>query len=110
MAAVTTQLSFVVTVSTTYDKPYPLARKFTTLDHLTKGRIAWNAVTSHLDGAARNFGLDEQIPHDERYALAEEFLEATYKLWEGSWREDAVVKSGQQYTVPGRVRSINHHG
>ncbi|KAJ0415344.1 luciferase-like domain-containing protein [Aspergillus carlsbadensis] len=110
MAAVTTQLSFVVTVSTTYDKPYPLARKFTTLDHLTKGRVAWNVVTSHLDGAARNFGLDEQIPHDERYALAEEFLEATYKLWEGSWRDDAVVKRGLQYAVPGRVRAINHDG
>ncbi|OTB03434.1 hypothetical protein M426DRAFT_23797 [Hypoxylon sp. CI-4A] len=110
MAAVTKNLSFVVTVSTTYENPYLLARKLTTLDHLTKGRISWNVVTSHLEGAARNLGLNTQIPHDERYQIAEEFLTATYKLWEGSWREDAVVKSNGQYTVPGRVRSINHEG
>ncbi|KAF1846191.1 alkanesulfonate monooxygenase [Cucurbitaria berberidis CBS 394.84] len=110
MAAVTKKLSFGVTASTTYENPFLLARRFATLDHLTKGRIAWNAVTSHLESAAKNVGLETQIPHDERYQMADEYLTATYKLWEGSWRDDAVVKDDTQYTMPGRVRYINHEG
>ncbi len=66
MAAATEKLGFGVTVSATYEQPYALARRFSTLDHLTKGRVAWNIVTSYLDGAARNLGLDRQISHDER--------------------------------------------
>ena len=93
MAAATEHLGFGITVSTTYESPYLLARKFSTLDHLTGGRIGWNIVTSLLDSAARNIiGRDRQIPHDERYAIAQEFLEVTYKLWEGSWEPDAVVR------------------
>jgi alkanesulfonate monooxygenase SsuD/methylene tetrahydromethanopterin reductase-like flavin-dependent oxidoreductase (luciferase family) len=110
MAAVTKKLSFGVTASTTYENPFLLARRFATLDHLTKGRIAWNAVTSHLESAARNVGLETQVPHDERYAMAEEYLNVTYKLWESSWRDDAVVKDDKQYSVPGRVRHVNHEG
>lgn len=76
MAAVTKHLSFGVTSSTTYEQPYALARRFSTLDHLTKGRIAWNVVTSYLDSAARNLGLGEtQIAHDERYNIAHEYME-----------------------------------
>lgn len=112
MAAVTKHLSFGITASTTYENPFLLARRFATLDHLTKGRIAWNAVTSHLETAAKNLGLPTQIEHDERYRIAEEFLDATYKLWESSWRDDAVIKDADvgQYAVPGRVRAINHEG
>lgn len=112
MAAVTKHLSFGVTASTTYENPFLLARRFATLDHLTKGRVAWNAVTSHLESAAKNLGLEREIAHDERYEIAEEFLTLTYKLWEGSWRDDAVVKdnSTKQYAVPGRIRHINHEG
>lgn len=112
MAAVTKHLSFGVTASTTYENPFLLARRFATLDHLTKGRIAWNAVTSHLESAAKNVGLETQIAHDKRYEMAEEYLTLTYKLWESSWRDDAVVKDNdtKQYTVPGRVRQINHRG
>ena len=112
MAAVTKSLSFGITSSTTYEHPFSLARRFSTLDHLTKGRVAWNIVTSYLENAARNFGLDTQIPHDTRYAKAEEYVNVTYKLWEGSWRDDAVVQDHKtrQYTVPGRVRRINHEG
>ena len=112
MAAVTKSLSFGITSSTTYEHPFSLARRFSTLDHLTKGRVAWNIVTSYLENAARNFGLDTQIPHDTRYAKAEEYVNVTYKLWEGSWRDDAVVQDHRtrQYTVPGRVRRINHEG
>lgn len=112
MAAVTKHLSFGVTASTTYENPFLLARRFGTLDHLTKGRVAWNAVTSHLESAAKNLGLPTQIEHDKRYEIAEEHLTVCYKLWEGSWRDDAVVKDPEtkQYTVPGRVRTINHQG
>ncbi|SEG54372.1 FMN-dependent oxidoreductase, nitrilotriacetate monooxygenase family [Thermomonospora echinospora] len=112
MAAATRHLGFGVTVSLTYEQPYALARKFTTLDHLTKGRIAWNVVTSYLDSAARNLGLERQLDHDDRYAVAEEFLEVCYKLWEGSWEEDAVVRDVQRgvYTDPAKVHDIGHKG
>ncbi|MGU3499696.1 LLM class flavin-dependent oxidoreductase [Mycobacterium sp. C31M] len=112
MAAVTTHLGFGVTVSTTYEHPYLLARKFSTLDHLTGGRIAWNIVTSQLESAARNLGLERQIPHDERYERAEEFLQVTYKLWEGSWEDDAVVRDRARdiYTDPAKVHGIAHRG
>jgi FMN-dependent oxidoreductase (nitrilotriacetate monooxygenase family) len=110
MAAVTKNLSFGITASTTYENPFLLARRFATLDHLTKGRVAFNAVTSHLDSAAKNIGLDKQIPHDERYAMADEYMTALYELWESSWRDDAVVKDNKSYTLPGRVRYVNHKG
>jgi alkanesulfonate monooxygenase SsuD/methylene tetrahydromethanopterin reductase-like flavin-dependent oxidoreductase (luciferase family) len=81
MAAVTKSLSFGITSSTTYEQPFTLARRFSTLDHLTKGRVAWNIVTSYLPSAV---GLDTEVPHDERYQIADEYLDVTYKLWEGS--------------------------
>ncbi len=112
MAAATRQLSFGVTVSTTYEQPYLLARKFTTLDHLTKGRVAWNVVTSVLESAARNLGLEKQMDHDERYERAQEFLEVTYKLWEGSWEDDAVRRDRDAgiYTDPDKVHPVAHQG
>ncbi|KAI9694338.1 MAG: hypothetical protein M1820_008986 [Bogoriella megaspora] len=112
MAAVTKNLAFGVTASTTYDQPYALARRFSTVDHLSGGRVGWNIVTSYLDSAARNHGLNAQIEHDKRYEMADEYMDVVYKLWEGSWRDDAVVadrKSGT-YAVTGRVRDINHKG
>jgi long-chain alkane monooxygenase len=113
MAAATEYLGFGITVSTTYESPYLVARKFSTLDHLTGGRIGWNIVTSLLDSAARNIiGRDRQIPHDERYAIADEFLEVTYKLWEGSWEPDAVVRDRERgvFTDPAKVHPIDHEG
>jgi FMN-dependent oxidoreductase (nitrilotriacetate monooxygenase family) len=112
MAAVTRHLGFAVTVSSTYERPYQFARKMTTLDHLTEGRIGWNIVTSALDSAARNLGLDQQIPHDERYNIADEFMDVVYKLWEGSWRDDAVVcdVDAGVFVEPARVHPIEHEG
>ncbi|KAK8074467.1 Dimethyl-sulfide monooxygenase [Apiospora hydei] len=112
MAAATRRLVFGVTASVTYEKPYSLARRLSTLDHLSEGRLAWNIVTSYLDSAARNFGLSEQIPHDERYAIAHEYMEVLYKLWEGSFRDDAVVADRETgvYIKPDSVRPINHEG
>ena len=113
MAAATEHLGFGITVSTTYESPYLLARKFSTLDHLTGGRVGWNIVTSLLDSAARNIiGRDRQIPHDERYAIAQEFLEVTYKLWEGSWEPGAVVRDRglNVFTDATKVHDIDHDG
>ncbi|MFD0735380.1 LLM class flavin-dependent oxidoreductase [Planotetraspora mira] len=112
MAAVTRHLGFAVTFSTTYEPPFAHARRMSTLDHLTKGRVAWNVVTSYLRGAARNFGLDDEIEHDLRYEIAEEYLEVLYKLWEGSWEDDAVVRDRERriYTDPEKVHPIDHHG
>jgi long-chain alkane monooxygenase len=112
MAAATENLGFGITVSATYEQPYALARRFSSLDHLTDGRIAWNIVTSYLDGAARNLGMDRQMSHDERYDLAAEVVEVCYKLWEGSWEEDAVVadRENQVYADPEKVHPIGHQG
>ena len=112
MAAHTSRLGFGVTVSTTYEQPYLLARKFTTLDHLTKGRIAWNVVTSQLESAARNLGLEKQMDHDERYERADEFLNVSYKLWQHSWERAALKrdKVAGVYTDPQRVHPVAHKG
>jgi len=112
MAAATKHLGFAITVSTTYEQPYALARKLTTLDHLTGGRIGWNIVTSALESAARNLGHETQVPHDERYAIADEFLEVAYKLWEGSWEDDAVVldRAAGIFADPAKVHPIRHKG
>ncbi|SFN30322.1 FMN-dependent oxidoreductase, nitrilotriacetate monooxygenase family [Pseudonocardia ammonioxydans] len=112
MAAATEKLGFGVTVSATYEQPYALARRFSTLDHLTKGRVAWNIVTSYLDGAARNLGLERQISQDERYEIAEEVVDVCYQLWESSWQDDAVVadRENQVYADPSKVHEIGHKG
>lgn len=112
MAAVTESLGFGITLSLTYEQPYALARRLSTLDHLTGGRVAWNIVTSYLDSAARNLGLDAQIPHDQRYEIADEYLEVCYKLWEGSWEADAVVRDAERgvFTDPAKVHDIEHKG
>ncbi|KKY22147.1 putative xenobiotic compound [Phaeomoniella chlamydospora] len=112
MAAVTENLGFGVTVATTYEQPYHLARRLSTLDHLSGGRVGWNIVTGYLDSAARNLGHTEQPEHDERYAIAEEYVDVMYKLWQSSWRDDAVKLDRQKaiYTDPTLVRKINHEG
>jgi FMN-dependent oxidoreductase (nitrilotriacetate monooxygenase family) len=111
MASVTEHLGFAVTASTTYEQPYSFARKMTTLDHLTKGRIGWNIVTSATASAARNLGRDAQVPHDERYAIAEEFMEVAYKLWEDSWEDDAVIRDPEiGYSDPAKVHPVEHQG
>jgi FMN-dependent oxidoreductase (nitrilotriacetate monooxygenase family) len=112
MSAVTEHLGFGVTCSLTYEHPYTFARRMTTLDHLTQGRVAWNIVTSYLNSAARNLGLDQQLSHDERYDLADEYMQVCYKLWEGSWEDGAVVRDRLKgvYTDPTKVHPIAHRG
>lgn len=112
MAAVTKHLGFGITCNLTYEPPFLFARKMSTLDHLTGGRIGWNIVTGYLDSAARANGLSGQMAHDDRYDLADEYMEVVYKLWEGSWDDGAVRfdrKSGI-YADPTKVRAIHHAG
>jgi len=112
MAQATRHLGFGVTAALSYEHPYPFARRMSTLDHLSGGRIGWNIVTGYLDSAARNLGLSQQLAHDARYDLADEYMDVVYKLWEKSWDDDAVVNDKQRgvYTEPSRVHAINHHG
>ncbi|MEN5300612.1 LLM class flavin-dependent oxidoreductase [Pseudomonas sp. TWI628] len=112
LAAITRNLAFGATVSTTYEHPFSHARRFSTLDHMSNGRIGWNIVTSYLSSAARNFGLEQMIKHDDRYERAEEFMDVAYKLWEGSWADDAVVadKARRVYARGEGVKPINHTG
>ncbi len=112
MAHATRHLGFGVTAALTYEHPYTFARRISTLDHLSGGRIGWNIVTGYLDSAARNLGLGQQMGHDARYDLADEYLDVVYKLWEKSWDDDAVVRDKARgvYTEPSRVHPINHRG
>lgn len=112
MAAATRNLGFGVTSTTAYDHPYSLARKFATLDHLTDGRIGWNVVTSYAQSAARNLGTGTQRSHDDRYAMAAEFIDVALKLWEGSWEDGAAVADAatSTYVDPSRVHEIGHQG
>src|SRR5271154_3035186 len=112
MAYATAHLGFGVTCNLAYEAPFLFARRMATLDHLTRGRIGWNIVTGYLDSAARAMGFDAQMEHDDRYDLADEYLQVVYALWEGGWADDAVKRDRQGgiYTDPQRVRPVHHHG
>ena len=112
MAAVTKNLGFGLTANLTYEAPYLFARRMSTLDHLSRGRVGWNIVTGYLDSAAKAMGLNEQIEHDRRYDQADEYLQVLYKLCEGSWENDAVINDPQQriYAQPDKVHKVKHKG
>lgn len=111
IAAVTSRIGLGATRSTTYSQPYSLAREFSTLDHLSGGRAAWNVVTSVNQGEADNFGLRETLGHDARYDRADEFLEVTHKLWH-SWQPDALLLDAAEgrYADAAKVAAIDHQG
>jgi FMN-dependent oxidoreductase (nitrilotriacetate monooxygenase family) len=112
MAHATTHLGFGITCNLAYEPPYLFARRMSSLDHLTNGRIGWNIVTGYLDSAARGMGVDAQMAHDDRYDLADEYMQVVYALWEGSWDDDAVVcdRKAGVYADPARVRRVRHQG
>ena len=107
----TEHIGLAMTSSILQAHPFEFARRVSTLDHLSGGRVAWNIVTSYQENAARNFGLDRLPEHDARYEQAEEYLEVVYKLWEGSWDDDASVrdKTGA-FSDPDGVHRIHHRG
>ncbi|WP_432544301.1 NtaA/DmoA family FMN-dependent monooxygenase [Kineococcus sp. SYSU DK002] len=112
MAAVTGRLGFAVTASTTFEGPYPNARRFATLDHLTRGRIGWNVVTTSSPVVSALHGREALPPHDVRYDVADEHLELSYRLFEGSWEDGAVLadKAARRYADPRRVHEVHHEG
>src|SRR4051794_24781929 len=112
MAAVTEHLGFGVTCTLSYELPYPFARRMSTLDHLTEGRIGWNIVTGYLDSAARGMGMPKQVAHDDRYDVAEDYMQAVYKLWEASWEDGAVLRdrAGRRFADADKIHRIFHEG
>ncbi|MFG1329660.1 LLM class flavin-dependent oxidoreductase [Xanthobacter autotrophicus] len=112
MAQATKHIGFGVTANLTYEHPYQFARRFSTLDHLTGGRVGWNIVTGYLDSGAKGMGHVANRAHDARYEAAEDFLAAVYKLWESSWEDGAVHRdrAARVFTDPARVHRIHHDG
>ena len=110
-AGVSEHIGFGITAGVPFEHPFAFARRLSTLDHLTKGRIGWNIVTGYLPSANRNMGSTE-LPHDERYELADEYMEVIYKLLEGSWEDDAVIldRLSGDFANPAKIHHIAHHG
>ncbi|WP_328472552.1 LLM class flavin-dependent oxidoreductase [Actinoplanes sp. NBC_00393] len=112
IAYATEHLGIAFTASILQEHPFNFARRISTLDHASNGRIAWNIVTNYLPNASRNFGLDGLTKHDERYAWADEYVDVTYKLWEGSWEEDALLQDRETgiHADYDKIHRINHEG
>ncbi|NQX29060.1 NtaA/DmoA family FMN-dependent monooxygenase [Microbacteriaceae bacterium VKM Ac-2854] len=109
LAARTEKVGLIGTASSTFSDPYNLARQFASLDHISRGRVGWNLVTS--SAGERNFGYDEIPDQVARYARADEFLQVATKLWD-SWAPDAIAidRENGRYSHPERVREIHHSG
>jgi N-acetyl-S-(2-succino)cysteine monooxygenase len=107
----TKHLGFIATMSTSYNEPYNLARRFASLDHITNGRVGWNVVSSQSELEAKNFGLNKLYDHDARYRRAEEFFDVVTGLWD-SWDDDAFVrdKESGRYFDPAKMHVLDHKG
>ncbi len=112
IALATEHLGIGITASTSFEHPYTFARRIATADHHSKGRVGWNIVTSYLESGAKNIGQGGLQRHDNRYEIAEEYLEVLYKLLEGSWEEGAVRRDteGRIFADPAKVHEIGHKG
>lgn len=112
MAHATQHLGFGITSNVLYEPPALFARRMSTLDQVTGGRVGWNVVTGYLDSAAKANGNAAQPSHDERYERADDYMDVVYKLWEQSWKQDAVRQDRQSrvYSDPASVHSIDHNG
>ncbi|WP_081240789.1 NtaA/DmoA family FMN-dependent monooxygenase, partial [Streptomyces viridosporus] len=111
LATATEHIGLIATASTSYNSPYNLARKFASLDIVSGGRAGWNIVTTAGAEAARNFGLDDEPPHAERYARAAEFVDVARKLWD-SWEDDAVLadKAAGVWGDDAKIHPPRHRG
>ena len=111
MAVATSRVGLIATASTTYTEPFNLARQFASIDHISRGRAAWNIVTSWLATAAENYGGAGQVTHADRYTRGEEFMQVVKALWD-SWATDAVIddRAAGVYARRDRIRSINQRG
>lgn len=110
LATVTERIGLVATASTTYGEPYTVARQFGTLDHISNGRVAWNVVTTGYDSAA-NFTLGNHPDHEQRYAVAEEFVDVVRGLWD-SFEDDAYVRNAETgvYLDSSKMHRLDHQG
>lgn len=110
LAVATKHIGLVATISTTYSEPYNIARQLASLDHISKGRAGWNVVTSPLEGSALNYGKAHP-EHDDRYRIAEEYLQVVKGLWD-SWEDDAFVGDRESgvFFDPGKLHVLNHEG
>lgn len=108
----TENLGLVVTSNVIQTHPFSFARQISSLDEFTRGRIGWNIVTSYLSNGFRNYGYQDIVPHDERYAWAQEYLDVAYKLWELSWEEGAVLHdpATNRFFDADKIHKINHVG
>ncbi|SFE54534.1 FMN-dependent oxidoreductase, nitrilotriacetate monooxygenase family [Paenibacillus algorifonticola] len=111
LAAITDKIGIAATVSTTFNDPYNVARRFSTLDHLSKGRAAWNVVTSTKEGDALNYSMEKLPEHGSRYERAREFLDVTNALWD-SWEDDALLwdKKAGLFADKEKVHLLEHRG
>ncbi|SET46236.1 FMN-dependent oxidoreductase, nitrilotriacetate monooxygenase family [Thorsellia anophelis DSM 18579] len=111
LAALTSHIGLVGTVSTSYSDPYTVARQFASLDHLSQGRAGWNVVTSPLEGSAKNYSREKHPEHALRYRIADEYLQVVKGLWD-SWEEDAFVRNRKtgQFFEPSKMHALNHKG
>jgi len=111
LAGVTERVGLIATASTTYNEPYNLARRFGSLDHVSRGRAGWNIVTTAGLDAAKNFNLTELPAHAERYARASEFVGVCLKLWD-SWADDAALgdKEGGRWGDDEKLYPPRHVG
>ncbi|MBN3879388.1 MULTISPECIES: LLM class flavin-dependent oxidoreductase [unclassified Nostoc] len=111
LASVTEHIGLVATASTTYDQPYHIARRFASLDHISGGRAGWNIVTTSNPDAALNFGLEEEVEHDERYVRAREFYDVVTGLWD-SFADDAFIRDVESgiYFDPAKIHVLDHKG
>ncbi len=111
LASVTERIGLVATASTTYDEPYHIARRFASLDHISGGRAGWNIVTTANPDAALNFGLEEEVEHDERYVRAREFYDVVTGLWD-SFADDAFIRDVESgiYFDPAKIHVLGHKG
>jgi len=111
LAMVTRKIGLVATSSTTYDAPYHVARRFASLDHISGGRSGWNIVTTANPNASRNFGIEFQMEHDERYSRAKEFYDVVTGLWD-SWEDDAFVRNQKTgiFFDTEKMHILNHQG
>jgi len=111
LAQHTSHLGLIATASTTFEPAYTIARRFASLDHISGGRAGWNIVTTSNPDAAQNFGMDDQMEHDERYARAREFYDVVTGLWD-SWADDAFIRDVESgiYFDPSRLHTLNHDG
>ena len=111
LAMATKHIGLIATASTTYTEPYNLARQFCSLDHISRGRIGWNIVTTWSPQAGGNFGGIGEVGHADRYERAEEYMTVVKGLWD-SWADDAVLddRAGGRYADARKVRPIDHAG